>query len=96
MSLHSGRPTLASPFWQNEYVIYVDGWVLAFTVGLALLTTLLFGLTPAIGATRTDLRNALQSALCASASVREQRLLRHALLIMEVGLAVVLSARLAC
>ncbi len=70
--------------------IAVDGWVLAFAVGLALFTTLLFGLAPAIGGASSDLRNALQSAAMRISSGREQRVLRHSLLIVEVGLAVVL------
>ncbi len=83
---------LRLPFGKLSTVIQVDGWVLAFTVGLALVTTLLFGLTPAISGTRTDLRNALQLAALRITSGREQRLLRHTLLIVEVGLAVVLLA----
>jgi predicted permease len=66
--------------------------VLAFVVGLALLTTLLFGLAPAISGSRTDLRTALQSAAMRVTQAREQRLLRHTLLIVEVALAVVLLA----
>jgi len=83
---------LRLPFGKLSTVIQVDGWVLAFTVGLAVVTTLLFGLTPAISGTRTDLRNALQLAALRITSGREQRLLRHTLLIVEVGLAVVLLA----
>jgi predicted permease len=81
---------LRLPFGKVSASIAVDGWVLAFTVGLALLTTLLFGLAPAISGTRSDLRNALQSAAMRISSGKEQRLLRHSLLIVEVGLAVVL------
>ena len=81
---------LRLPFGKVSASIAVDGWVLAFAVGLALLTTLLFGLAPAIGGARSDLRNALQSAAMRISSGREQRLLRHSLLIVEVGLAVVL------
>jgi predicted permease len=83
---------LRLPFGKLSAAIHVDGWVLAFTVGLALATTLLFGLVPAISGTRTDLRNALQSARLRMSSGREQRLLRHSLLVMEVGLAVALLA----
>lgn len=83
---------LRLPFGKLSAAIHVDGWVLAFTVGLALATTLLFGLAPAISGTRTDLRNALQSARLRISSGRDQRLLRHSLLVMEVGLAVALLA----
>jgi predicted permease len=90
---HVSSPTaqlLRLPFGKVSASIAVDGWVLAFAVGLAFLTTLLFGLAPAIGGARSDLRNALQSAAMRISSGTEQRLLRHSLLIVEVGLAVVL------
>jgi putative ABC transport system permease protein len=90
---HVSSPTaqlLRLPFGKVSASIAVDGWVLAFAVGLAFLTTLLFGLAPAIGGARSDLRNALQAAATRISSGREQRLLRHSLLIVEVGLAVVL------
>jgi predicted permease len=83
---------LRLPFGKLSAAIQVDGWVLAFTVGLALATTLLFGLVPAISGSRADLRNALQSVGMRMSSGREQRLLRHSLLVMEVGLAVALLA----
>jgi putative ABC transport system permease protein len=72
--------------------VHVDAWVFAFTIALALLTTLLFGLAPAITGTRLDLRNALQSAAMRLTQAREQRVLRHGLLVVEVALAVVLLA----
>ncbi|MGB6686410.1 MAG: ABC transporter permease [Terracidiphilus sp.] len=90
-AVHSlAAQALRLPFGKLSGAIQVDGWVLAFAVGLAVLTTLLFGLAPAIGSTRTDLRKALQSAALRITSGREQRLLRHGLLVLEVGLAVVL------
>jgi predicted permease len=91
MALHSrAAQLLRLPFGKLSVAVEVDGWVLAFTVGLALLTTLLFGLAPAISGTRTDLRNALQGPALRISSGRELRLLRHGLLVIEVGLAVVL------
>jgi putative ABC transport system permease protein len=83
---------LQLPLGKLSTSIYVDGWVLAFTICLALLTTLLFGLAPAISGTRLDLRNALQSAAMRVTQAREQRLLRHSLLVVEIALAVVLLA----
>jgi predicted permease len=78
------------PFGKLSAAVNVDGAVLAFTAGLALLTTIFFGLAPAITGSGTDLRTSLQGTALRSSSGREQRLLRHMLLIMEVGLAVVL------
>jgi len=83
---------LQLPFGKLSTTIHVDAWVLAFTIGLALLTTLLFGLAPAVSGTRLDLRTALQSAAMRVTQAPEQRLLRHSLLILEVALAVVLLA----
>ena len=81
---------LRLPFGKLSAAIHVDVWVLAFIVGLALATTLVFGLAPAISGTRTDLRSALQTAGMRISSGREQRLLRHSLLVIEIGMAVVL------
>jgi putative ABC transport system permease protein len=83
---------LQLPFGKLSAVIEINAWVLAFVIGLALLTTLLFGLAPAISGSRTDLRTALQSATMRLTQAREQRLLRHSLLIIEVAIAVVLLA----
>jgi predicted permease len=92
-SLSSGREAqiLRLPLGKISTVIHVDGWVLAFTICLALLTALLFGIAPALsGAAGADLRNALQSGAQRITAGRQQRFLRHALLVLEVGLAVVL------
>jgi putative ABC transport system permease protein len=83
---------LRLPFGKLSASIAIDGWVLAFTAAVAFLTTVLSGLVPAIGGSRTDLRSALQSAGLRTTSGREQRLLPHSLLMAEVGLAVVLLA----
>ncbi|MGB9415535.1 MAG: ABC transporter permease, partial [Acidobacteriaceae bacterium] len=83
---------LQLPFGKLSAIIQINGWVLAFTIGLALVTTLLFGLVPAISGSRLDLRTALQSAAMRLTQAREQRLLRHSLLVVEVALAVVLLA----
>ena len=81
---------LRLPFGKLSTVIQVDGWVLAFTVGLALLTTVLFGMAPAMRGARKDSGNALQSTALRISEGREQRLFRHGLLIIEVGLGVML------
>jgi predicted permease len=89
----SGSPIadlLQAPFGKLSAAVEVNGWVLAFTAGLALLTTILFGLVPAISASRTDLRTSLQGAARSVSSGRRHRRLRSALLVAEIGLAVLL------
>jgi predicted permease len=81
---------LQAPFGKLSAAVNVNGWVLAFTAGLALLTTIFFGLAPAIGSSRSDLRTALQGAARHFSSGRQQRRLRSALLAAEIGLAVLL------
>jgi predicted permease len=81
---------LQAPFGKLSAAVEVNGWVLAFTAGLALLTTILFGLAPVIGASRADLRTALQGAARRISSGRQQRRLRSVLLMAEIGLAVLL------
>jgi len=67
----------------------LDGRVLAFTLLLSLLTSLLFGMLPALATRRFDLR----SALASRAAVGGDRLrLRQALIVSEVALTVVLLA----
>jgi len=80
------------PSGKLSTLIQVNGWVVAFTVGLALLVALLSGLAPAVSSGRTDLRNALQTAAFRITSSREQRFLRHLLLVLQIGLAVMLLA----
>ncbi len=95
-ALNGSQPTsplggfLQLPFSKVSETVHMDAWVLAFAAGLALATTLLFGLAPAINGTRADLRSALQAAALRISPGREQSLLRHSLLVFEVGLAIVL------
>jgi len=83
---------LRLPFGKLSATIQIDGWVLAFTVGLAVATTLTSGLVPAISGSRADLTSALASAGTRISSGRGQRFFRHSLLVIEVGLALLLLA----
>jgi predicted permease len=68
----------------------VDARVLAFTAGVALLTSLVFGLAPALQASASELQETLkEGGRGASAGVRRQRV-RRALVVAEVALAMVL------
>jgi len=68
--------------------IHIDGWVMAFALGLGVLVGILFGLVPALQATGKKVGNFLgQSGPTATAG--RQRL-RSALVISEIALALVL------
>jgi predicted permease len=64
--------------------------VFAFALGVSLITGILFGLAPAIGATREDLVASLKDAGQRSGSSRTSPRLRNALLVSQVALAMVL------
>jgi len=68
---------------------HVDLRVLGFTAGLSLFTTLLFGLAPALRATRADVTNALKGRQ-ASSGVYGRSRLRNALVVVQVALSLVL------
>jgi predicted permease len=70
--------------------VHVNGPVLAFTVVVSLMTGILFGLTPALQASRTDPRQGLQKGGRTSTAGRRQARLRSALVIAEMSLASVL------
>ena len=68
----------------------VDGRVLAAALGISLLTGLLFGLLPAVIASRADVITALKQQARGSTADRSQHRLRHALIAAEVALALIL------
>lgn len=70
--------------------IHVSGAVLVFTFLVSILTGILFGLAPAMQASRTDPKEGLQKAGRTSTAGRHQGRLRSALVIAEVSLASVL------
>jgi putative ABC transport system permease protein len=77
----------APPYWIR---FDIDGPVLLFTLGMAVLTGLLFGLAPALQAARSDLNETLKEGGRGSGgSVRRNRL-RSGLVVGEVALALVL------
>jgi len=68
----------------------VDGRVLAAALGISLLTGLLFGILPAVIASRADVSTALKQQSRGSTSDRSQHRMRHALIAAEVALALIL------
>lgn len=73
----------------NSESITIDGRVLLFTLGISLLTAILFGLAPALQVSRPDLNLVLREGERKTASV-SRRLARHSLAVSEVALAMVL------
>jgi putative ABC transport system permease protein len=71
--------------------VAVDGYVLGFTVAAALLTTVLFGLAPALSAANTGLvENLKEGGRGSGDSLRGSRL-RGVLVVVEVALALLLA-----
>ena len=68
--------------------ILADGWVLAFTLAVAVLTAVVLGLVSAFQATRQDLSGTLREG--PTAATRQSHRLRHALVVAEMALALVL------
>jgi macrolide transport system ATP-binding/permease protein len=68
--------------------VSLDGRVLAFTAGVSLLTSIFFGMLPALTTRKVDLRSAIASRTVAGGGIR----LRQALIAGEVALTVVLLA----
>lgn len=73
------------------FVNLASDWrVLGFTAALAVLTCLLFGLTPALRATRTDPASAMKSAGRSVTADRQRFGTRRALVVSQVALSLVL------
>ncbi len=70
--------------------VTVDWRVALFAVGVSLLTGILFGLIPAIGASRPDLARTMNESGSRSGFGLKQSKTRSALIVTEVGLALVL------
>jgi putative ABC transport system permease protein len=81
---------LAPTTFPRAASLEIDGGVLGFTVGVAVLTGLLFGVAPARRGIRTDPNDALRDASGRGASSAGGRGASRTLVVAEVSLAVVL------
>jgi predicted permease len=68
----------------------IDGWVLAFTFCVSLASCLIFGLIPALQASRVDLNNALKQGGTRSVLGGGAGRMRSALVVAEIALSVIL------
>jgi putative ABC transport system permease protein len=89
-SLHLLRSVVADRLpVQRLEAVHIDGWVLAFTITASVVSGLLFGLLPALGASRTSLNDALKEGGRSGSTARRNRS-RAAFVAVEVALALVL------
>ncbi len=72
--------------------IGIDRAVLLFTFALAVLTSVIFGLVPALQSSKTDLNEALKESGRNSTGSARRRVLGNALVVVEVALSFVLLA----
>jgi putative ABC transport system permease protein len=70
--------------------IGIDALVLMFAVALSLLTGVVFGLAPALSISKTDVSTALKEGTSRAGTGRDRGRMRAALVVSEVGLALVL------
>lgn len=84
--------TLGKPQGQGWLNFAIDGRVLLFSFGASLVTAVLFGLVPAIGATRLDLRGVLLEDAPAGGIAPRGRRLRAALVATQMAVSLGLIA----
>ena len=82
---------LAPNWYPPTQEIRVDGMVLGFTIGISLLTGILFGLTPALQTSKPNLNQCLKEGAGHSTAAPRHRI-RSTLVVTEVALALVLLA----
>jgi putative ABC transport system permease protein len=89
----AGLKAAAPPFsFPRESNIVIDTRVLFFTLALSILTGLIFGLAPAIQATRPNLAGSMKEGGRGASGGGSRQRLRGALVVTEVALAFVLLA----
>jgi putative ABC transport system permease protein len=70
--------------------VQLDGWALAFTLTVSVLTSLLCGLAPALAATKHNLNEALKEGSQAATAGTHRNRLRSGLVVAEVALSLLL------
>ena len=74
----------------HQVEINIDGWVLAFTLGVSVICGILFGTAPAFSVSRLDLNKVLKETSFAAGDSPHRSRLRGALVVSELALALVL------
>jgi predicted permease len=86
----SGLNGLVPAEFQGTVSIGLDRWVLGFTLLISIVTGIIFGLVPALRASKTELNEALKEGRRTSAAGSERRLSRNFLAAFEIALALIL------
>ena len=81
---------LAPPEMPRLDEVTVDGWALAFSLGLALVSGFGFALVPEMQASRVDLNSVLKEARRGSSDAKGRHRIRNVLIVGELALAVIL------
>jgi predicted permease len=76
----------------NEARIVINGWVLLFSLGVSMLTGILFGLAPALRSSRPDLVGTLKDGGGGATGSMRGRAMRSWLVVAEISLSVMLLA----
>lgn len=105
LAVVSGAAGIVLAFWGSEALVAlapgnvprlaetgIDGWVLVFTLAICIASSLLFGLAPAIHASRVDLNDALKQGAARAVMGGAAGRTRNVLVVAEVALAVMLLA----
>jgi putative ABC transport system permease protein len=87
LGLSSAMPPFTIP---SETVIEMNGWVLLFGVSLAIATVVIFGLFPALQASRVEVQDALRGAGKGIGGTLAKSRLRNAVIVLEVALSIIL------
>jgi putative ABC transport system permease protein len=82
--------TLAPPELPRMDNVSIDGRALAFTAAITFLTALIFGLVPALQASKPNLNETMKDAARGSTEGGRRKLIRSTLVVLEVASALVL------
>jgi putative ABC transport system permease protein len=74
----------------SETVIEMNAWVLLFGIGVAVATVVIFGLAPALQASRVDVQEALRDSGKGLAGTGSKSRLRNGVIVFEVALSLIL------
>src|SRR5580704_2455670 len=86
-ALASAMPPFTIP---SETVIEMNGWVLLFGMGLSVATVVIFGLFPALEASRVDVQDALRGSGKGLGGTVVKSRVRNAVIVVEVALSLIL------